>query len=141
MKHPRSETSESPICVFLSSTLSVSQSTSDTREILRFYVSFNNEKQRGRPSLMCGMITDYIKMGTYPVFRREGKGHFFIINYTSGSFSELIYIILLFFKKKVFFPFIYFGRCECGGQTQLMGFPRRPQGSNSGHKARQQVPL
>lgn len=57
---------------------------------------------------MCGMITDYIKMGTYPVFRREGKGHFFIINYTSGSFSELIYIILLFFKKKSLFSIYLF---------------------------------
>lgn len=46
---------------------------------------------------MCSMIITYIKMGTYPVFRREGKGHFFIINYTPGSFSELIYIIFFIF--------------------------------------------
>lgn len=71
MKHPRSETSESPVRVFLSSTSSVSL---DTGEILWFSISFNDEKQKGRTSLMCRMITAYIKMGIIQFSGGKARG-------------------------------------------------------------------
>lgn len=79
-------------------------STSDTRKTLQSSISFTNEKQRGRPLSGAACITTCTEMGTHPVLRREGKGHFFIINYTQGSFSELIHVILLFFNL---FPHIF----------------------------------